>query len=102
MPNPSLLHTSLRLTCPRCGNGRLLDGLLAVSDTCSACGLDLKKHDCGDGPAFFGIVVVGFVVTALAGITEYAWQPPYWLHAVLWPPLIFALSILCLRHFIAN
>jgi uncharacterized protein (DUF983 family) len=92
------MHCALRLTCPRCGKGKLLSGVLTVAETCTVCGLELRKNDCGDGPAFFGIVVVGAVATTLAGLTEYKWQPPFWLHALIWPPLIFGLSLLCLRH----
>jgi len=41
----------LTCRCPRCGRGKLFDGLLTVAPVCSACGLDLKKEDSGDGPA---------------------------------------------------
>ena len=48
---------------------------------------------------FFGIVIVGFLVMTAAGIVEYHFAPPLWVHAALWVPAIFGGSILCLRLF---
>ncbi|MBV8938817.1 MAG: DUF983 domain-containing protein [Alphaproteobacteria bacterium] len=96
---PSLLAVALLQRCPACGKGKLFDGLLNVTERCGVCHLSLKEHEKGDGPAFFAIVAVGFIVTGLAGYVEYAYQPPYWLHAVLWLPLIVILSLYFLRVF---
>lgn len=57
----------------------------------------LAAHEKGDGPAFFAIVIVGFVVAGLASWVELAYEPPFWVHAVLWLPLIIALSLYVLR-----
>lgn len=99
---PSILSTALHCRCPACGKGRLYAGLLAVRDQCELCHLSFKQHEKGDGAAFFGIIIVGFVVTTLAGIVEYQYEPPYWVHAALWLPLIVVLSLLCLRVFKAG
>ena len=85
--------------CPRCGKGRIFADLLELKDACPACGLNIKEHDNGDGPIFFAIVLVGMLVTAAAGLVEYAYAPPYWLHALLWIPLILTLSLFLLRFF---
>lgn len=90
-------QTGMRGRCPRCGEGRLFKGFLTVADRCSACGLDYDFADAGDGPAVFVIMLVGFVVVALALILEFTVGPPYWVHVVLWVPLVFALSIGLLR-----
>lgn len=87
----------LRCRCPRCGTGRLYKGLLAVNDTCSNCGLDLKAEDSGDGPAVFVIFIIGPIAVGLAFWLEMAVSPPYWVHAALWPPLVLVGSILLLR-----
>ncbi len=73
--------------------------MLKVVDRCSSCGLALGGHDAGDGPAFFAIIIVGFVVMAGAGIVEYHYSPPMWVHALLWIPLTFILCIVLLRAF---
>lgn len=83
--------------CPQCGKGRLFDGFLAVAPRCTSCGLDLSKHDSGDGPAVFVILILGFIVVGLALWVELAYEPPFWLHLVLWLPLIVILGLGMLR-----
>lgn len=83
--------------CPRCGRGRLFDGFLTVRPHCDACGLSLIGHDAGDGPAVFGIFILGFGIVGLAGYVEYLFAPPLWLHVVIWTPLIIASGLLLLR-----
>lgn len=87
----------LRGRCPRCGQGRLFKGFLDTAPSCAACGLDFKFIDSGDGPAVFVILIIGFVVVALALFVEVGWQPPYWVHLVLWLPLTLILSLGLLR-----
>ena len=87
----------LACKCPRCGHGRLFDGFLTVAETCRECGLDLKKADSGDGPAVFMIFILGGVVVPLALWFEAVFEPPYWLHLVIWPPLILGGSLAMLR-----
>lgn len=74
--------------CPRCGNGALFDGYLTVAKRCTACGLDYADFDPGDGPAVFVILIAGFIVCGAALIVEVKYSPPYWVHAMLWIPLI--------------
>ncbi len=53
--------------------------------------------DAGDGPAVFVILIVGAIVAGSALVVEVKYQPPYWVHAVLWLPLILILSFVMLR-----
>lgn len=92
-------EAGLKQRCPRCGQGKLYQGLLNVADECPNCGLDFSAVDPGDGPAVFVILILGFVVVALAFWVEFTYEPPYWLHAVLWTPLILGGSILMLGRF---
>ncbi len=62
--------------CPRCGQGKLFEGFLALKPACEVCGLDYAKADSGDGPAVFVIFIVGFVAVALAFIARYVWYAP--------------------------
>ncbi|HTY70097.1 MAG TPA: DUF983 domain-containing protein [Alphaproteobacteria bacterium] len=92
----------MRCRCPRCGRGRLYDGLLTVSERCASCGLDLRAQDSGDGPAVFVILVLGGIVVGLALLVEVKFSPPLWVHAVLWPGVILAGAIVLLRMFKAT
>lgn len=96
-PPVPLLRAGLKARCPRCGEGRLFRGFLEVQARCPACDLDYSRVDSGDGPAVFVILLVGFVVVALALWLELAYTPPIWLHLVLWVPLILLLSLGLLR-----
>ena len=96
-PPPSPFRAGLSCRCPRCGEGRLYRGFLTLRDHCEACGLDYARADTGDGPAVFIIFIVGAIVVFAALIVELWAMPPYWVHALLWPPLILALSLGLLR-----
>jgi uncharacterized protein (DUF983 family) len=89
--------TGMRGRCPRCGEGRLFSGFLGVQPKCTACGLDYSFIDSGDGPAVFVIMIVGFIVVGLALYVEFTFGPPFWVHALLWVPLILILAIGLLR-----
>ena len=43
------------------------------------------------------IMIVGFIVVGLVLAVEFTIAPPYWVHAILWGPLIIGLSIGLLR-----
>lgn len=93
----SLATAALLGRCPRCGKGALFHGLLEVRETCGACGLDLRAHDAGDGPAVAGIFVIGAVTVGAAIWVDVCFEPPLWVHAVLWPALVLPLSVLTMR-----
>ena len=94
---PPALSTGLGCRCPRCGRGRLFDGYLTLRPACEACGLDFAFADSGDGPAFFVMSAVGVVVVFCAMIVEFSYEPPLWLHALLWVPMTLGLSLLMVR-----
>jgi uncharacterized protein (DUF983 family) len=91
------LSAGWRGRCPRCGEGRLFEGFLTVAPRCTTCGLAFSFADSGDGPAVFVTLIVGFVVVGLALLVEFSFHPPYWLHAILWIPLVLALTLGLLR-----
>src|SRR5580658_4475171 len=79
-PNPILAGLACR--CPRCGKGKMFAGFLGLKPTCEACGLDYSFVDAGVGAAL---------------VTEVLYQPPLWVHAVLWLPLILLTTLVPLR-----
>jgi len=103
--DPSYNEHSLRLPvvrglsarCPRCGKGKLFEGFLTLRPRCDVCGLDYSFADSADGPAFFIMFFAGFIVAGAALAVEVLFAPPYWVHALLWTPLILATTLLPLR-----
>jgi uncharacterized protein (DUF983 family) len=89
--------TGMSCRCPRCGKGKLFEGFLTLKPDCDSCGLDFSFADAGDGPAIFVIMIAGAIVVGAALITEVKYQPPYWIHAVLWVPLILIVTLWPLR-----
>ena len=97
---PTVTQSALRglaCKCPRCGKGKLYAGFLDLRPGCEACGLDYAFIDAGDGPAVFVIMIAGAIVVTAALITEVKYQPPFWVHAVLWLPLTLAVTLWPLR-----
>jgi uncharacterized protein (DUF983 family) len=94
---PSPVAAGLSCRCPGCGTGKLFQGFLTLRPRCEACGLDYAFIDSGDGPAVFVILIAGFIVVGAALVVEMRYQPPFWLHAVLWVPLILLVTLLPLR-----
>jgi len=93
----SPFKTGLACRCPRCGRGKLFKGFLTLRDHCPECGLDFSKADSGDGPAVFVILLLGALIVFLALMVEIRYEPPLWLHAIIWPPLILGGAIAMLR-----
>ncbi|UGV24811.1 DUF983 domain-containing protein [Rhodopseudomonas boonkerdii] len=87
----------LACKCPRCGEGKLYGGFITLRPNCGRCGLDYAFIDTGDGPAIFIIMIAGAIVVGAALIVEVKYQPPFWVHAALWLPLILATTLLPLR-----
>ena len=96
-PRQSPPDVALRGACPRCGRGPLFRGLLTVVDRCSVCDLDLRGNDAGDGPAVFVILGLGAIMMILVFWVEFRFEPPWWLHVLIWTPLVFVLAVWLLR-----
>jgi uncharacterized protein (DUF983 family) len=83
--------------CPQCGQGPLFQGFLKLHDHCGVCGCSLGASDSGDGPAVFVIIIAGFLVVFAALYVEVAYQPPIWVHLVVWLPLTVFVCLGLLR-----
>ena len=87
----------LACKCPRCGKGKLFAGFIDLKPSCDSCGLDYTFIDVGDGASVFLIMIAGALVVGCALVVEVKYQPPFWLHAALWLPLILLTTIGPLR-----
>jgi uncharacterized protein (DUF983 family) len=94
---PTALKASVLGICPRCGQAPLFDGYLSIGKSCSHCGLDYSIFDVGDGATVFVILIAGFIVCGAALVVEVKYSPPYWVHALIWLPLIAILVLGGLR-----
>jgi uncharacterized protein (DUF983 family) len=60
----TILGRSLRLRCPRCGEGRLFSGLLRTAPSCGVCGLVTAPE-----PGYYlGAIYINYGATALLGL----------------------------------
>lgn len=98
-PPISPISVGLAGRCPRCGDGPLFSGFINVAPHCAACGLDYGFADAGDGPAVFVTLFAGFAVLGLALWVEIAYQPPMWVHMVIFLPLTLIVCLGLLRPF---
>ena len=94
---PSAILTGLACRCPRCGKGKIFSGILRIADACPVCGLDLRKQDSGDGPAVFVIFFLGVIFMPLVFWVEFTFEPPWWLHMLVWSPLVIVVALALLR-----
>lgn len=90
------LKQILACKCPRCAQGDLYKpGFLNLSfqTACPACGLELARNDNGDGPAVFLIFILGALLVPLALFVDHVFQPPLWLHAMIWTAAALGLTL---------
>lgn len=74
----------LRGRCPKCGDGALFINGLGVPERCPTCGLSYAFADSGDGPAVFVIMILGALTLGGALFLEFRFNPPVWVHVVVW------------------
>lgn len=94
---PNTASAALLGLCPRCGAKTLFGGLAGFAPRCRACGLDFGQFNVGDGPAAFLTLIVGAVIAICAIWVQLSFEPPFWVHALLWIPLATVLVIAGLR-----
>lgn len=99
VPLSSTIWSGIVGRCPACHKGKMFSGYLTVAPSCNVCGLNFDFADSGDGPAIFVMLVTGFIIVGAALYVEVAYQPPYWVHAIIWGSVALVLPLLLLRSF---
>jgi uncharacterized protein (DUF983 family) len=86
------------MRCPRCGKGKLYNGVLKIADRCMVCDLVLGAEDSGDDAAAFVTLIIDGIGVGLALWMGIVFTPPPWVHvAVLSPLIILGGSLLATR-----
>ncbi len=57
----------------------------------------MSAVDSGDGAAVGVIFVLGAIVVGLAFWVDFKFDPPLWVHAVIWPLVTVPLAVLLMR-----
>lgn len=94
---PPIAKAALFGLCPECGSPTLFNGLIRFASRCRQCGLDFDKFNVGDGPAALLVMVVGAIVVPLALWLHFSVHPPVFVHLILWPIIVTALTVGGLR-----
>ena len=96
-PKLEPIRTGLHGRCPRCGDGRLFDGFLALRQGCERCGLSYAFADPADGPAFF-VICFGCIPAVVFAVMLEIWaSPPLWVQLLTTVPLLLLTCIVPLR-----
>ena len=77
-----------RGTCPECEKAGMFDGWLTLKPRCPSCELDYRFAHADDGPAFFALCITAFPLTFLAVWLQVAYDPPWWVHALVSMPIV--------------
>ena len=99
-PAPSFLTVvgrGLRNRCPNCGEGRVFAGFLRVVPECEVCHAPLGMLRADDAPPYIVIFLVGHLLVPPVFWVERTYEPPMWLHMVVWLPLFAVACTLLLR-----
>ena len=94
---PSIASAALFGLCPKCGAGGLFKGLAQFAPKCTGCGLNFASFNVGDGPAAFLTMIIGTLVTVLAGWMALRFDPPVWVYVVVLVPVTLGSIIWGLR-----
>lgn len=94
---PAAVRAALLGLCPQCGERTLFAGVASFAPSCSSCGLDYSRFNVGDGPAAFLTMIIGALAVILALWLEFSVHPPFWVHVLLWLPLIGITTVWGLR-----
>lgn len=70
LPLTTLLARAACLRCPNCGEGKLFKAYLKPVESCSACNEPYGHIRADDGPAWFTMVIVGFIIVPILVLVE--------------------------------
>lgn len=97
IPTTSPFKTGVLGKCPKCQQGHIFKGWLAIAPHCEVCNLDFSYADTADGPAFFAMSIVSPFSVGLALWLALGADMPVWLSILITLLFTIAASMLVLR-----
>jgi uncharacterized protein (DUF983 family) len=97
MSEPTALQTGIFGVCPQCSAPTVFAAPARFADHCAECDLSFAAFNVGDGPAAFLTLIIGAIIVSLALTVELSFQPPFWVHILLWVPITTFAVIFGLR-----
>ncbi len=94
-----ILRSGWRGVCPECGKASMFDGWLKLAARCPSCGLDYRFAHADDGPAFFALCITAFPLMFVVVWLQVAYDPPWWVHALVSAPILGVGCLASLRPF---
>ncbi len=68
-------------------------GYIRVADACPNCSTELHHQRADDAPPYFTMTIVAHIVVPGLLVAEKLWQPPLWVHGVIWLPATLLLTL---------
>jgi uncharacterized protein (DUF983 family) len=78
---PSIVMTSLRQRCPRCGEGKVYRGFVSMHPACPACGLKFEREPGYFTGAMYASYALGIILTLPVWVPLLLAGAPVWLIA---------------------
>jgi len=78
-------------------HGRPVQEPAGGSSPCKSCGSDFRQVDTGDGATVGVILVLGAFIVGMAFWVEFRFEPPLWVHVILWPTVTIPLAVIPIR-----
>jgi uncharacterized protein (DUF983 family) len=79
--------------CPNCNKGALMASYITIAPVCPSCGTALHHHRADDAPPYFTMMAVGHIIVPGLLVAEKMWQPPLWVHGIIWLPATLLLTL---------
>lgn len=99
-PPLTLLHAvwrGVRGRCPKCEFTHLFRTFLKPVSKCVACGEDWQARSSDDFPPYIVILLLGHILAPGMISLETLARPPFWVHLVLWLPLVAILGTVLIQ-----
>lgn len=95
--NAGLIGAAVRGACPACDAPTLFAGWARFDARCRTCGQDFQRYNVGDGPAAFLTMLFSTIALVGALALDAVWGPPWWVHVLIWVPVVMIGTLFALR-----